>query len=235
MADFYELMPDKFWHLNEYHEYYFWTKNKHRWNEIKRLEEYEDFDICLLPFEGSEKTGMEAKIVERHISCPGQPLYFTGNFETLENTDYPVAKEYQFPIISKKLLSLLESVKPFVYETIPVTIFDFLARDPFLPCGILRDEVKRTTDYVYLKVFQFVMMENSRWKPNIFPEFEILEPVEELDPLFRVRQLPQRLFISQEAREAIDRYNIKEKEKTNRIKGFRLCPNQSWDYLDYTG
>jgi hypothetical protein len=229
-------MPDMFWHLNEYHEYFFWTFNEPRFPELRRLEEYEHFDIRLLPFEGSEQLRIDAETTKHRMAYP-QPLYFTGNFETVENTDYPVVDAYQFPVVSGKLLSVLESVNPlaFTYEAVPVTIFDFLAQAPFLPNGTLRDGVKRTTAYVYLKFFQFVMMEKPRSNPSNFPDFDIVEPAEGLDPVFRVRQLPQCLFITAEARKAIDAYNIKANNEGDRIKGFRLYPSRSWDYLDYTG
>jgi hypothetical protein len=235
MAAFYELMPDMFWHLKEYHEYFFFTVNEPRFPELRRLEEYEHFDIRLLPFPGSEQFRIDAETTKHRMAYP-QPLYFTGNFETVENTDYPVVDAYQFPVVSRKLLSVLESVNPqaFTYEAVPVTIFDFLAKDPFLPNGALRDGVKRTTAYVYLNFFPFVLMEKPRFDSS-FPEFDIIEPDEGLDPVFRVRQLSQRLFITAEARKAIDAYNRKVNNESDRIKGFRLCPNQSWDYVDYAG
>jgi hypothetical protein len=234
MARFYELMSDEFWHLKEYHEYFFWTFNEPRFPEIRRLAEYEHFDMRLLPFEGSEQLRMDAEKTKHNISFP-EPLYFIGNFETVENTDYPIIDNYQLPIISKKLLSVLESVKPFAYKAIPVTVFDFLVKDPFLPDGTLRDEVKRTTDYVYLQFFQFVLIENSRSRSDICPDFEIDLPEEELDPIFRVRQLPQRLFITREARRAIDQFNRSTKDQDRRLKGFRLYSNQTSDYIDYWG
>jgi hypothetical protein len=234
MACFYELIPDEFWHLKEYHEYFFWSFNKPRFPEIQRLEEYEHFDIRLFPFEGSEQLRMDAEKTKHRISLP-EPLYFTGNFETVENTDYPVIDNYQLPVISKKLLSVLESVKPFAYRAIPVTIFDFLANDPFLPGGAFRDGVKRTTDYVYLQFFQAIVIEKSRSCSGICPDFEIDLPEEELDPIFRVRQLPQRLFITREARRAIDQFNRGTKDEECRLKGFRLWPSWTGGYIDYWG
>jgi hypothetical protein len=236
MNTFYELLVDTFYHLNEYHEYLFWKHNDKRRSLIMRLLEYEHFDIRLLPFEGSEQLRVDAEAGKRRISYP-DPFYFTGNFDTLENTDYPIVENYQLPIFSKKFLSVLESVRPFAYEAVPVTIFDFLQKTqaPFLPGGALREDVKKTTDYVYLKLFQFVTLENSRSRPNFGNDIEIIEPEEGLDPVFRVRQIPQRLFITEEARTAIDQFNLKKEDKEDRIKGFRLYDTRCSDYIDYNG
>jgi hypothetical protein len=85
---------------------------------------------------------------------------------------------------------VLESLKPFACQSVPVTIFDFLAEDPFRTGGELRDGVKRNTDYVYLQIFQAILIEKSRSCSDICHDFEIDLPEEELDPIFRLRQPP---------------------------------------------
>jgi hypothetical protein len=43
------------------------------------------------------------------------------------------------------------------------------------------------------------------------------------------------LFITPEARRAIDLFNRNTEDKERRLKGFRLWPNWSSDYIDYWG
>ena len=104
MDGFYELESDKF-HLNEYHEYYFFTKKVHglQDNYIRRLEEYEHFDMRLCPFDGSDKIKKDAESEKSHIIYPEQ-LYFYGDFHKskIERTDYPIIDGYQLLVISKK-------------------------------------------------------------------------------------------------------------------------------------
>jgi hypothetical protein len=123
MNEFYELVPEIFHHLIEYHEVLFWKQTKARLHELRRLQEYEHFDIRLFPFAGSDKISADCESTKYRIQYPPQ-LFFSGNFETIEGTDYPIVDGYQLPIISKKFLNVLESVKPFDYDAIPVTIFD---------------------------------------------------------------------------------------------------------------
>jgi hypothetical protein len=192
---------------------------------LPALEEYEHFDIRLIPFEGSEKIKADCESKKYRIDYPPE-LVFSGNFETLINTDYPIVDGYQLPVISKRFLKLLESVKPFEYDAIPVTIFDAFAKD--------KDNVKQTSDYVYLKIKQFILADKDN-SGKEFPseycsDFEIFEPEEGLDPIFRVCQCPGRLFVSQAVRDAIDAYNRKNEL---RICGLRLYGG--WKYIDYNG
>jgi hypothetical protein len=127
---FYELLSDKS-HLNEYHEYFFFAKLIHGLaeNEIQQLQEYEHFDIRLLPFEGSGQIKRDAESEKYHMKYPDR-LYFSGDFHNskLERTDYPIVDDYQLLVISKKLSAVIDSVKPFKRGIVPTVIFDFLEK-----------------------------------------------------------------------------------------------------------
>lgn len=58
-------------------------------------------------------------------------IYFQANFKTLENTDFPFCN-VSWPIISKKMLSVLLEIKPFPHQAIPVTMLD--DSKPFKKC-----------------------------------------------------------------------------------------------------
>lgn len=240
MSDFYELMSC-YLHLNEYHEYLFWKANDKRRHEIIRLEEYEHFDMRILPFEGIDRLRRDAESENYHMEYP-DPLFFTGDFESskVERTDYPIIDAYQFLVISKRLLAIIDSVKEFERTVVPTVIFDFMAENPFLPNNELRDDVRRTTGYVYLKLSRFVTIdkEKSRYhryhkkEPVDASDLSFIEPVESLDPLFRIRQLPERIFVTEDVRNAIDEYNAKaEKRMEKKIEGIRLFGDS--DYIDY--
>jgi hypothetical protein len=225
MNGFYELLSDEF-HLNEYHEYYFFKKiNGLKDNQIRKLEEYEHFDIRLLPFEGSDQIKMDAENEKYCIKYPNC-LYFTGDFHgsKLKRTDYPIVDNYQLLVISKKLLTIIDSVRPFKRDIVPTVIFDFLEKNPFNEKKEIRNNIKQTSDYVYIKLFQFVMInkENtSQYDKNTKYEwdFNIQMPEEGLDPIFRVRQLPGQVFITEDVYMAIEENNI---NKENKIEGIKL-------------
>ena len=84
------------------------------------MQEYEDFDIRLLPFEGSDQIKKDAESEQYRMTYPDR-LYFTGDFHNskLEHTDYPIVDNYQLLVISKKLFMIIDSVKPFKRDTLP--------------------------------------------------------------------------------------------------------------------
>jgi hypothetical protein len=225
MNNFYELLPDKF-HLNEYHEYFFFKKiNGLKDDQIRRLQEYEHFDIRLFPFEGSGGIKRDAESEKYYLKYP-DCLYFSGDFHEskLERADYPITDAYQLPVISKKLLTVIDSVKPFKRDIVPAVIYDFLEKAPFNENNELRNDIKQTSDYVYLKLFQFVTIDKVKTKiekdSKFFWNFNIEMPDEGLDPIFRIRQLPERIFITEDVFHAIDEYNIKKENK--KIEGIKL-------------
>ena len=234
MDGFYELLSDKL-HLNEYHEYYYFTKKTHKlcYNDIKALEEFEHFDMRLFQFPGSDKIKRDAESEKYCLTYPPQ-LYFAGDFHNskVERTDYPIIADYQLPVISKKLLSVMDSVKKFEHNVIPIVVFDFLDENPFID-NELRENIIRSYNYVYIKLFKFVLIDKIT--TNSFDKhtkhkwgFDPIKPEEGFDPIFRVRQLPERIFISEEAFNAINEYNAKAEDK---IKGIRLY--DGYDYISY--
>ena len=188
------------------------------------MQEYEHFDIRLLPFEGSEQIKKDAEKEKYCIKYPNC-LYFTGDFHKskLERTDYPIVDNYQLLVVSKKLLSIIDLVKPFKRDIVPTVIFDFLENNPFIENREIRNDVKQTSDYVYLKLFQFVMIDRentSQYDKNTKYkwDFNIQMPEEGLDPIFRIRQLPGRVFITEDVYRAIEENNIKKESKIEGIK-----------------
>ena len=225
MNSFYELLSDEF-HLNEYHEYFFFTKTIHKLgeNKIQQLQEYEHFDIRLLSFEGSDQIKKDAENGKYCITYPDR-LYFSGDFHEnkLERTVYPIVDNYQLLVIRKNFLTVIDSVKSFKRDIVPTVIFDFLEKNPFNKNKEIRKDIKQTSDYVYLKLFQFVMINkvNTKYDKNIkFKwDFNIEMPEEGLDPIFRIRQLPGRVFVTEDVYNAIEENNIK---KENKIEGIKL-------------
>jgi hypothetical protein len=234
MNGFYELISDVS-HLNEYHEYYFFTKKIHGLsdNQIMRLEEYEHFDMRLYPFIGSEEIKKDAESNKYHMIYP-EYMYFTGDFHNskIERTDYPIIDGYQLLVLSKKLMAVIDSVKKFKRDIIPTIIFNFLEENPFIENNILKNNIKQTSDYIYLKLFQFVMIDKvnaSHFNRKYKWDFNIIKPEEDIDPIFRIRQLPERVFITEDAYNAIEDYNKKTEDK---IKGIKLY--DGYDYIYFT-
>jgi hypothetical protein len=149
-----------------------------------------------------------------------QVIYAEGVLEALEHTDIPITRGSQLLVISKRLLDLLLTIKPFDYRAIPLVIVDDTEREiQFLPSGEVRPGVKTNTNYVLVKLLRHVPMdrEKSIYRQKIFEgkesisgisKLELIEPEDGLDPIFRVKETSSSLFVTEEAQIKMEQHGI---------------------------
>src|SRR6266481_6222731 len=80
----------------------------------------DDFDATLVPFDGSDR--IPGWITARPIAVP-ERIFFEANVETLKVVDFPI-NDQNWPIMSKRMLEVLEGVGDFSHRLIPVIMLD---------------------------------------------------------------------------------------------------------------
>jgi hypothetical protein len=140
------------------------------------------------------------------------PLKFRGEMSSLIMFDYPYSDYLNGSIMSKKMLEVLQSVKPFGCRTYPIEIIDWKMTPP-------RDfVVPNNFDYVLVQLTKYTNVFD--WDKSIytideefpkFPdvkEFAFHTPKDGFPPVFRIEESSVNLFVSDEARQALKEAKI---------------------------
>jgi hypothetical protein len=143
-------------------------------------------------------------------------------FETIgdiiHHTDYPECKP-NWPIMSKRMLDTLLSVREFPHQTIPITMIDTqMYYDESV--GDYVAPKHRIHDFVAVQLLEHLDIfdwERSVYDPD--PEMPgeiktintlvLRELKDSLPPLFRIKPLETRLYVSPEGRAALEAANIR--------------------------
>ena len=140
-----------------------------------------------------------------------------GLLSDLENLDY-ILTSPDLPIMSKRMLSVLESVKDFPHQVIPVVI-----RDTRTILGVVDRPHGRSdrvnTDYVAVQLLEQLDIfdrEKSIYEPSFinsnkvgFVDKLVLKvPEEGLPPIFRITDNRTYLYVSPEAKTALEEAGI---------------------------
>jgi hypothetical protein len=186
------------------------------------------FHAQVVPFEGIEQTSVAMSDPSEPIELPN-PVEFQGLLSTVRQTDFPVIEE-GWPVMSKRMVEVLESVGSFPHRVIPVRIFDgdigrSLAEGDrrFDEQGNFKPEFY-TDDYVLLQITEHLDVMDlersvySRYHPKANMVSGLRKPVfEDIDreypPIFRPLHSPTDLFITKKAKQALE---------ASDIQGFRL-------------
>lgn len=130
------------------------------------------------------------------------PLEFRleGRFSRILHTDYPCFSPY-IPVMSEKMLKVLLSVQPFPHQAIPVVIYD-------------GDSTQETRDYTLVQLLKHIDVfdpEHSEYYQNsgLIDCIALKEPVGGYPPLFRVIEEPTFLFVSAQAKAALQKAGIR--------------------------
>jgi hypothetical protein len=192
---FYELDWD-IKHLTGDLEYDAWLKNSSGWQDISNVLHN-----------------------RRNLVLP-EPIEYESIEKMLVNTDYPYNKN-RFPIMSRRMLSVLTSVGSFSYQEIPAVMIDTTAVYSEEERGYVRTGIKNNNFSLvripeYLDIFDW---ENSVYKldPDLPGRIKTLtgkkivlkEPKEGFPPLFRVSAMPYALLVSAETRTALETAGIR--------------------------
>ncbi len=165
----------------------------------------EDSEIRKYPHRGSNSLFSWPKRIEgldgAVFDCDG---------ERIQISDFPSVKE-DWPIMSRKMLDILLSVGDFPHQAIPVVMSNVFDNPPieafhnFVAVQLLE----------HLNIFDW---ENSVYEtvedrpdivePNSIEDLVLVEPEGGFPPLFRVKQIRTRLFISSAAKQALEAADI---------------------------
>ncbi len=144
-------------------------------------------------------------------------LELRGGLSMLEEIDYLYTKP-SLPIMSKRMLYILKAMGDFPHQEIPVVIQDDEADfDRQLKEWIGSGKVNN--NYVAVHILEHLDIfdrENSIYEPGIFDpnrvrvakKLVLHEPEGGLPPLFKLKVMPGRLFVSPEAKLALEESGI---------------------------
>jgi hypothetical protein len=160
------------------------------------------------------------------VDIPTQPILFQGLLSAVYQTDYPVTIGETFPLLSKRIVEILESVGSFPHQVIPIRIIDGAIgqrlSDKDSHCnedGNLKPE-HYTDEYVllhltsHLDAMDLERSEYGRYNPKVnlvslVDKFVFKDIGREFPPIFRLTNCPGRLFISEAAKEALEAAEMK--------------------------
>jgi len=152
---------------------------------------------------------------------PSEPVRFDTNFALLDEApDYP-NNTARWPVMSRRMLDVLLYVGAFAYHAIPVT----LVQDT-IPVDVRYDALGRPkpeyskTNYVAVQLLNYAdvfdeersLVSRSRRDPDeilMIRKLALHIPREGLPPLFRLKAYEVHLFVSAEARAALDGAGIR--------------------------
>ena len=190
----------------------------------KLLHEYEhlidmDFDASSEPFIGIDTIGYDMMNTES-FNMPKE-IYLRANFNVIpNNTDYPIT-DLTFPIISKKMIDILLSVKKINIKYFQTIMIDDTFLDDYLDeNGKLNQNIPLNTSFFaiqFLQVEDVFDYSTSIFKPmrsnpellGIIKKMVLKEPENGFPPLFKIKESLPNIFVSQEAKEALEEQNIK--------------------------
>lgn len=187
------------------------------WHDSTHLKGNDD-DAILLPFKGKEYVCGWVGTEPLHVP---DPVLFEANFKITRQSDYP-CNDVNWPIMSLRMIEVLRSVGDFSHRLVPVRLIDRKVREPlrYLPDGSLRPEVSddrfaavQLTEHIDVVDWDRSVFERDQIGPGIvFYSFEKLvlrEPSGGFPPLFRIPANNGPLFISAEARRALESAGIR--------------------------
>lgn len=161
--------------------------------------------------------------IERRFFSKPKPINIDGEIKLqgllsdLEGIDYLYTKP-TLPIISKRMLYVLKAIRDFPHQEIPVVIEDDAADfDRELKQWVLSGRVNN--NYVAVNILEHLDIfdrKNSIYKLGILDSNEVRavtklalhEPEEGLPPLFKLKVMPYDLFVSPEAKLALEESGI---------------------------
>jgi hypothetical protein len=183
------------------------------------------YDVELLPFEGSDNISTRMCHYPEVVEFPN-PVLFQGLLSTVRQTDYPVMMAKTFPLMSKRMVKVLESVGSFPHNVLPARITDgAIGRrlndedNHYDAEGNLKSEYY-TDDYVLLQLTEHLDamdLERSEYEEydaeinrvSFVDKFMFKDIGREYPPIFRLTSSPIDLFISEAAKEALETAGMK--------------------------
>ncbi|MFY0580522.1 hypothetical protein ACN28S_45385 [Cystobacter fuscus] len=200
--------------------------------DAAHIQEEDVFDAVLIEFDGFEGATFFQPGVDYHERCGApQVIEFVGNLEHAAWLDHIFTAPMGLLLISKRMVRVLESVKPFHYRLIPATIYsdkikhlviDRLTR--WRTWYEVQDPALRNDDFVILQLMEEIdCLDRDRTLVNGVPfqqadvsylgmeeaqHLELRAPDGGFPPVFSVPELTFYCF-TEEAKQACDKAGLK--------------------------
>ncbi len=175
-------------------------------------------DAYLIEFPGSEEVTF----------CNAQPLSLPESVEFDAQTDVLGSIDYLYPnvawpVMSKRMLDVLLSVREFPYQVIPLVLHEIpvlgeeveMEGGPFIRTGRVNHDYVAVQLLELLDVFdwensvyEFHLRVPGRVKPNSIKKLVLIEPEKGYPPLFRMSVGRTLLYVSAGARDALEAADI---------------------------
>jgi hypothetical protein len=188
------------------------------WERGHLIDENEDCSVVV--FDGLEEFRFQLGGIQKYKAQ--HQIVLQGNFNIIPNkSDFPVV-DIGVPLMSKKMISILEEDKNLLLNKINSVIVDDTYLDSlFVDNNELNDNLPKNDDYMFLQILSFAKVfdiKNSVFKPlrsnpdkiGIINKLVLKEPVGGFPAIFRIEEKPSMLFINE---------GIKNKFELNKIKG----------------
>jgi hypothetical protein len=188
-------------------------------NPVNIRDTSREYDAYIV--EWPEYRGYSIKFMDPDdFEYPSHDVKFQGYESSLSDTDYPYCS-VSWPIMSKRMLNVLLSVKDFPHRTWNVPFVGFPDNAPEgLLIQDLRDGVHHDNEFFAVQLLEQLDIfdwENSVYRMHsIFPDeidrirkLVLKVPEEGLPPIFRLKVLSGQLYVSPEGRAALEEANIK--------------------------
>ncbi len=147
-------------------------------------------------------------------------IYFQANFNLIPEYDYPLT-DLNIPVFSRRMMDIILGIGGCKFKEVSVVMIDdTYFKDKFNSKGELLPEVPVEKEYLTfqlqerLEVFDYErsvykMLKSQPDKPGIIKKMVLKEPSIGFPPLFRIKEKASVLFVSKEAKEALEAENIK--------------------------
>jgi hypothetical protein len=176
----------------------------------------EDFFAYLVEFAGHEDIVQLAQM--KQYQFPDH-VFFSGNFHKLKRLDYPY-NNVQWPLMSTAMVCVLKKLGQFAFRKIPVTILD----DTVLESELFRTSGEPDPKYTLERFSGIQIMDHLDafdWNQSIYKRSKYVDSLamdisklvlkaipSGFPPIFRLSACPTLLFVSAEARSALEDANI---------------------------
>tara|TARA_R110001583_G_scaffold41589_1_gene132179 strand:- start:598 stop:1227 length:630 start_codon:yes stop_codon:yes gene_type:complete len=175
-------------------------------------------DAFHIPFENSDKAST-LFLSSRYKDKLPDYILFRANFNIIPEFDYPLT-DLNVPILSDRMISILNEIDDFeAIFTKVIMLDDTYLESIYDETGNLKSEIKTALNYKALTIvnredcfdFENSIYQPSELNPNKpgFIEKLVLKSTEYLPPIFRIRETPSKLLITESAKSALEKNDIK--------------------------